>query len=127
MTADENRRKVREVYEAFGRGEIAAVMDGLSDDIVWTCYAATPFKGVYRGKQGVQEFFAKQALIDLDRFEVTNILAEGDTVVVLIDNRYTVKATGKSAEGPIVQVLKMTEGKVTEWYEVEHASVEAWS
>ena len=127
MTAEENRQKVKEVYEAFGRGDLAPVMDGLADDIVWSCYAATPFKGVYRGKQGVQEFFAKQALIDLERFEVTNILAEGDTVVVLIDNKYTVKATGKSAEGPIVQVLKMTDGKVTEWYEVEHASVEAWS
>lgn len=79
------------------------------------------------GKAGVQEFFAKQSLIDLERFKVTQILADGDTVVVLIDNRYTFKATGKSAEGPIVQVLTVKDGKVTEWYEVEHAAVEAWS
>ncbi|HEX2054137.1 MAG TPA: nuclear transport factor 2 family protein [Actinomycetota bacterium] len=127
MSADQNRQTVQQLYEAFGRGDFAALLDGMTEDIVWRCYAATPFAGVYRGKAGVQEFFAKQQLIDLERFDVKQILAEGDTVVVLIDNRYTVKATGKSAEGPIVQVLTVKDGKVAEWYEVEHAAVEAWS
>jgi ketosteroid isomerase-like protein len=127
VTAEDNRKRVQEVYEAFGRGDIASVMDALADDVLWICYAATPFNGVYRGKQGVAEFIGKRELVELERFDVTHILADGNTVVVLIDGRYKVKATGKSAEGPIVQVLTLKDGKVAEWYEVEHAAVEAWS
>jgi ketosteroid isomerase-like protein len=39
MSAAENRQIVADAYAAFGQGDIGAVIDSLTDDVVWTNHA----------------------------------------------------------------------------------------
>ena len=42
MTEHENVEVVRELYVAFGRGDVPAILDGLTDDVVWCRRCRTP-------------------------------------------------------------------------------------
>lgn len=128
MSAEENRKLVQMCYEAFNRGDLDTVYDALAEDVVWTNHGipTCPYSGVYYGKGGVEAFFADLDTIELERFDVRQILAEDDTVVVLLDERYSVKATGKSSEGPLVHVLTLRDGKIASFDEFEHCENSAW-
>lgn len=128
MSTEQNRQAVAQVYEAFNRGDIATVVDGFSDDAVWSNHTDTGLAGVYYGRSGVQAFFTNfWAAVDLERFDIDRILCEDDTAVVLVETQYTVKATGKNAVGPVVQVLKLRDGKISEFKEYEHGHGAAWN
>lgn len=129
MGREENRKLVQMCYEAFSRDDMATVFEALSDDVVWTNHSppACPYSGVYYGKGGVEDFFSDLSAIELERFDVRRILAEDDTVVVILDDRYTMKSTGKSSEGPLVHVLTLTDGKIASFDEFEHGGNAAWA
>ena len=61
MSADGNIKIISEVYEAFGRGDIAAVLDAVTDDVDWAAEAAdssgAPWYGVRHGRGEVAKFF----------------------------------------------------------------------
>lgn len=128
MGEEENRKVVRMCYESLNRGDLATLYEAVSDDVVWTNHglAGCPYSGVYYGKGGVEEFFADLGSIELERLEVKKLLAQEDTVMVLLDDRYTVKSTGKSSEGPLVHVLTLRDGKITTLDEFEHCANSAW-
>lgn len=92
---------VQDIYAAFGRGDIPAILEKLADDVDWDyAYRAAPnpvpWLQPQRGKAGVAGFFQSvQANLEIHRFAV-NALAEGPGVVVaLFDIEATVKPTGK--------------------------------
>lgn len=127
MPADENRRTIQLAYEAFGQGDLGPTLDALADDVVWSdrVVAANPMSGIYRGKQGVMEFFGKlTSLADFSRFDIRRVLAGDDTVVVLVDTTMTAKATGRTADLPLVHVFTFRNGKVVacDLYEDDSAS-----
>jgi ketosteroid isomerase-like protein len=129
MAAEDNRRTVQLAFEGFREGNLNAVLDVVTDDVVWTdrTPAANPISGVYHGKEGVQEFFGKLlSLSEFSKFEVKQILAEGDTVVVLIDTTIKVKQTGKTADLPLVHVLTFRGEKVAAYDLYEDDSVSPW-
>ena len=124
MTAEENNKAlVAAAYEGFGRGDLGPIFSMLADDVVWTNHAtsAAPFSGEYKGAAGVQQFFEALDAIEITHFDFHTLVAEGDIVVGLGDTAYTVKATGKSAAGPLVHVLRMENGKLVRFDEFEHA------
>jgi len=41
MSADANIKTIAEIYEAFGRGDVAAILDSLTDDVDWAAEAAS--------------------------------------------------------------------------------------
>ncbi len=97
-----NLNTVQEIYAAFGRGDIPAILSKLADDVEWDAdsTADTPFLLPRRGRDGVGEFFANLALADFTGFAPTAFLESGNIVVALIDVEFTVKATGKSVKQP---------------------------
>lgn len=121
MGAEENRKTVQLVCEAFNRGEMDVVFDALADDIVWTNHSAdgSPPEGAFHGKSGVQQFFSDFHLFDLDRFEIKSTIAVEDKVILLIDAKSTIKATGKPAEGMQVHLMTLEDGKLATWDEYE--------
>ena len=129
MTAEDNRKLVQMCYEAFDRGDLQVIYDAVSDDVVWTNHSPETwaYSGVYYGQGGVEQYFLNLDVIKLERFDVRRILAEDDTVVVVLDQRYTVKATGKSAEGPLVHLLTLKDGKIATFDELEHCENSAWA
>src|SRR5580704_5970393 len=58
--ADDNIKTIQGIYEAFGRGDVQAVLDCVSDDVDWAAEASSagaPWYGVRHGKAGVASFF----------------------------------------------------------------------
>ncbi|MEX2553493.1 MAG: nuclear transport factor 2 family protein [Actinomycetota bacterium] len=128
MGAEENRKTVQLVYEAFNRGEINLVFDSLADDVVWTNHSweSSPLRGVFSGKTGVEQFFSNLDQIELERFDVKDIIAVEDTVIVLIDYKANVKRTGKSVESTLVHLMTLRDGKLATWDEYEDNAPNPW-
>jgi uncharacterized protein len=82
-----NADTVRDIYEAFGRGDVAAILDRLDDAVEWETQAPVP--GVSwlqprRGKANIVGFFEAIAPLKITRFEPHTIFDGGDKVFVLI-------------------------------------------
>jgi ketosteroid isomerase-like protein len=83
---------VAAMYEAFGRGDIAAVLSHLSEDVTWdvteepwTPHAAgVPWLTPRRGHAEVAEFFAIVGAWDYERFEVLDMLISDTRVAAEI-------------------------------------------
>ena len=89
---------VRNIYEAFGRGDVAAILDRLAEDVVWEydkADAGIPWLVPRRGRAQVAKFFEALGTVDFQQFLPKTQLESGRIVVSLNDVAFTVKATGK--------------------------------
>jgi hypothetical protein len=60
MSAEQNIETARQLYEAFGRGDLQAILDRVTDDVDWSTDAAiasAPWYGPRQGTDGVAGFF----------------------------------------------------------------------
>ena len=115
MTEQENVQLVQELYGAFGRGDVPAILDQLTDDVVFFDPGApeVPHAGRYRGRQEVGSYFARIAeTMEIEEFAPTEFLAQADRVVVLGSLRARVKDTGRSYDNEWVMVWTLRDGKV---------------
>ncbi len=79
---------VTAIYEAFGRGDIPAIVEQVSDDVQWEAWADNtaqkadvPWLLPRHGKAGVLEFFrVVAATLDIQEFNVLSIMAGGHQV-----------------------------------------------
>ena len=94
----DNITAVQEIYAAFGRGDVPAILDRLAPDVVFDpdMDGAAPWLQRREGREGVGEFFAALAALDIFAFEPRNFMAAGDQVAVTIRIGATVKATGEA-------------------------------
>lgn len=116
MSAQDNTRLVQEAYGAFGRGDIPAVLDRLTDDIEWhlTGPKELPLAGTRRGRKEVAEFFSRlNELEEILAFEPKEFIAEGDTVAAVVHYRTRVKSTGRIVQSDLVQIFSVQNGKIT--------------
>jgi ketosteroid isomerase-like protein len=130
MGFQENRQLIADAYSAFFQGDAGPLLDMMSEDVVFNNHApaAAPTSGVFLGKDGVQKFFALVAeTFDIGRFDVKKIVGDDDVVAIWIDWLGTIKRTGKSYEGPVVQWFTFRDGKVAAFDEWEHDTHDAWS
>ena len=77
---------VQTAYEAFGRGDIPALLDQLTDDIEWTFDGSTgdAYMRTARGKEDVTRWFGQVMAIDgIQVFEPRQMLAGPDHVTVI--------------------------------------------
>src|SRR4051812_2953852 len=98
MSEQENERIVREMYAAFGRGDIAGVLDTLADDVEWRLAGPSelPYAGLHRGRDEVAKFFETfSQAAEFEVFEPQEYFSKGDKVVVLGHERQRVRATGQ--------------------------------
>jgi ketosteroid isomerase-like protein len=123
MGAAENKATVAAAYEAFGRGDVQAVIDTNADDAVWTINTGpgSPLAGEHKGKDGIGALFGKIGeSIEITKFDIAPVAADGDVVVARGYQAYTVKATGKTVEGPLIHFFTFNAaGKCTQFEEFE--------
>jgi uncharacterized protein len=94
MSTTENRAAanlavVGGVYEAFGRGDIDSILDQIADDCAWESWldnhgqkaGLPPMKPRY-GREGVAGFFDYVATMQIQDFQVLDMLASDRQVVV---------------------------------------------
>lgn len=131
MSAEENKRTVQSIFEAFGRGDIPGVLEHVSEDVTWSAPGpeVVTYFGERRGHAGAAEFFQQLGgSVDFEHFEPSAFVAEGDKVVVLGRERGRVKRTGKTFDNDWALVFTLGGGKVTgfQCYENTAAIAEAF-
>ena len=133
MSAEEKKRTVQSIFEAFGRGDVPGVLSHLSEDVTWKAPGpdVVSYFGDRRGHAGATEFFVQLGTnVDFEHFEPGAFVAEGDRVVVLGRERGRVKRTGKTFDNEWALVFRLDDGgKVTSFqcYENTAAIAEAFS
>ena len=96
-----NADTVRAIYEAFGRGDVATILDKLDDNVEWETtvpVSDVPWLRARRGKANIVGFFESLAPLQITRFEPHTIFDGGDKVFVLI--RFEATAGGKGYSFP---------------------------
>jgi ketosteroid isomerase-like protein len=115
MDAQQNKRIIMEGLQLFQKGDIQQMLNHFHDDAEWLSpdAEAVPFAGNFHGKQEVARFFAEVGgSLEPMRFDVHDIVAENDKVVVIGEATWRVKATGRTYENPWVNVFTLRDGKV---------------
>ena len=109
---------VRGMYEAFGRGDIEAVLASFDPQIEWRQAESNPYEPEGKpwiGPDAITENLFMKLGQEWDSFTVSpgEFYDAGDAVIV--EGRYSgsYKATGKSIDAQFCHVFKLREGKVT--------------
>ncbi len=95
-----NIQTVRDIYAAFGRGDVPAILEVMSPDVDWEF--GTPDHGVPwlrqgRGREAVVRFFESLGKeLAFKSFEPLSVMADGDWVVGLVRLEAEAKRTGKT-------------------------------
>lgn len=77
-------QKVNQMYEAFNRGDVNAILNNLSNDCIWEVVGQpdVPFSGIYHGREDIKTFFSKlDNTLDFSEFTVEHILENGNVVI----------------------------------------------
>ncbi len=116
MSADANIKTITRIYEAFGRGDVAAILDDVTDDVDWAAEAASaaaPWYGARHGKDAVTEFFAAfGSAMEVDEFTPVSFAANDTDVLTVVRFRARSRSTGKAAEMNLHHFFKFRDGKV---------------
>lgn len=89
---------VRRGYDAYSRGDIATVLSLLDEQVTWRTPGPPdlPIAGTRRGPAQVAQFFELvNGLVETQRFDARQFIAQGDSVVVTGDETVRVRATGR--------------------------------
>jgi ketosteroid isomerase-like protein len=117
MGAEQNIATVRRMYEAFGQGDVEAILELVTDDVDWSTDAAirsAPWYGPRHGKDGVRSFFAAIARTGpITEFTPLSYAGNEDgDVMVFIRYGFSVTATGRSAQMHLHHYWRFRDGKV---------------
>lgn len=113
------KEQVAELYEAFKRGDIPAVVSALAPDVEWTEAEGFPYGGTYSSPNAVLEQVFMKMSNDWNGFAAVpeTLVCEGDIVVALGEYSGTWKATGKSFRAPFVHVWTFSGDKVSRFHQ----------
>ncbi len=116
---NDNVAIVREAYEAFARGDVAAVLGVLDENVEWHEAEHIPYwpGGPFVGPQAVLDGVLARIPQDYDGFtiDVSRVVGCGDTVLVEARYRATTRATGKPLDAQVAHVWDFRDGKVVHW------------
>ena len=107
-------------YQAIARGDFAAVLALFADDIEFEIIGppAIPFVGRWRGKEQVAQAIKNNfALVENQQPEVQELVAQGDTVIVVARERGLYRPTGRPYDVHWVQVYTFRDGKLVRFRE----------
>lgn len=121
-----NTAQVTKIFEAFGRGDIAFILDQCADDVRFTSHLdpVVPWAGEFLGKENVMSFFqALGGAVEVGEHPVKSLVAQGDTVVATGDVSYRVRESGKAGASAWVYIWKLADGKVQSYDQFNDASL----
>src|SRR5262245_23874033 len=119
-----NSQAVQSIYEAFGRGDIPAILDALADDVRWEHWP----DGNGAGRQGVAwltprdgreevgGFFEALGALEFHDFTPTELFESNGRVVALIDVDLAVRETGRRFRDSEIHLWTFgDDGRVTDF------------
>ena len=111
----ENTERVTRIFEAFGRGDVAYILDQLADDARFVSHLdpIVPWAGEFSGKDNVARYFqALGASVDVTDHAVNAVVAQDEAVVAMGDVSFSVRETGKTGSSSWVYIFKLANGHV---------------
>lgn len=113
MSQDNNADLIRNLYEAFGRGDIPAVLGAMDENMRWEEAEGFPYGGTYQGPEAVLNGVFMKLGTEWEGFQAVpdELIDGGDTIVALGHYSGTYNETGKSMRAPFAHVWKMRNGK----------------
>ncbi|QIP14495.1 SnoaL-like domain-containing protein [Spirosoma aureum] len=116
-----NTETVQAIYEAFGRGDLPALLDYLADDVnleIWADNSAqkhnVPWMEPHTGKAGATEFFGILAQLNIIDFQVLSIMGGGNQVAAEFVIEAAPSALSKGYRDEEIHLWTFNdEGKVT--------------
>jgi len=107
---------VQEMLTAFGKGDMEALKQTLSDDAIWVYHGTDgiPYNGTYQGKGGAVKFIMNiMANVEVLDFQVAKIVADQNTVIVLGSEKQKIKSNSEVLEQKWVQVYTVENDLIT--------------
>src|SRR4051794_27041243 len=116
---------VQQGYEAWNSGDRSWVLEHMSDDVEWMTPTGDPDPGVYRGRQGVEEYWAQwRAAVGQLSFNIEEMIDAGDAVIVVAERQGRGEHSGLQVSDHVIQVFEF-EGdqcvRVKEYYDRDTA------
>jgi len=116
VSAGTNIKTIEGVYEAFGRGDVAAILDAVTDDVDWAAEAASsaaPWYGVRHGKDAVAAFFSEfGSTMEVEEFTPVSFAANDTDVLTLVHFRARSRSSGRTSEMNLHHYFKFRDGKI---------------
>jgi uncharacterized protein len=112
---------IQSLYAAFGRGEIATIINAMAPDVDWHVNGRRqdyPLLGRWQGRDQVQKFFQGVAEHEEAKdFSPREFFAAEDRVFVLGHYAWTIRKTGRGVASDWVHVFTIKSGKVVKFQE----------
>lgn len=110
---------IREAYQNFATGNIPAVIAAFDASISWHVPGHGPLSGDYSGLDQIGGFFQHAMDLSVGAFsiDVHHVLADRDLAVSLVT--VNGERNGVAASFPEVHILRLKNGKVTEFREYQ--------
>jgi ketosteroid isomerase-like protein len=128
MSEEHNLKCVRQMYQGFIHGDLAAIMEPLAEDVDWQIvgrFQKVPWPSVWRGRSELRKYFTILAeALEVELFQPDDFLTDGDKVVVLGHERMLARATGRIVEASWAQVWTFRDGVVIRYREYTDSA--AW-
>jgi ketosteroid isomerase-like protein len=97
-----NVERLQSLYESFGRGDIAAILEMVSEDVAWEQWndntaqrAGVPWFEPREGRKGAAAFFDSLGVMEIHDFQVINLMEGGNQIAATVRMDFTVKDTGE--------------------------------
>lgn len=117
MSAQENKQFIQKMLADFAEGKADTFLNAISDDIVFEI-PTVPAKhftleSTYRGREHVLELLgALDELSEVLAFQPYDFIAEGDKVIVLLNEKSRAKPTNREFGQDFVQLWTLRDGKI---------------
>jgi ketosteroid isomerase-like protein len=117
MSEHPNVQHMRDGYAAFGKGDLPALEELITEDVVWHVAGRTPLSGTYEGRTAVFEFFGRT-------MEITEGSFRAEPLTLLADDHYgcaPVRITAHRGDRHLdvinVQACRLQDGRVVEFWD----------
>ena len=117
MSERKNVETVKQAYAAFGRGDIPALLEMMSEEVDWVVTDILPQGGSFRGRDGVGQFFegVGREWPELE-IELDELVADGDHVIGLGHGKGKL-AGGEAADYGFAHAFTVADGKIVRFRE----------
>jgi uncharacterized protein len=116
MSAADNKQIISNMFAELSKGNAAAFLDAMADDVKFTLQGNTKFSGTFNGKQELTAKLLGPLMAQLEgglALTPYNLIADGDYVAMQAHGKSTAK-NGKPYNNSYCQIFKIAGGKVKE-------------
>lgn len=102
------------MFEISAAGDVDAMLDTFTDDVVWHSPGTNRFSGRFDGKDAVMQRLGRMYEAGISpHFEVHDVVANDEHVVALV-HLHIENPNGERYDQPQVQVMHVRDGRISE-------------